>query len=246
VEVDVVTLASEFPNDNPALHRGTVWVCLEPTGPALPERAFIDEIEAAIAAEIERNADMDESVIVVEELEPVEAHLEGVEVPLTNEPVAPPRVSEIVLAGSREELEELIVVRAPDVFDVAMAEPEVFDVAETEPALDRQTTILPPPSADDPFSVLLTTLVDVATANGADDASARLSELLEGGPFVAVATAWRDILRGTSEDFDACGGSTLDEWASELLAALIGAPAMKPALRQELRTRGVAAFGLAA
>ncbi|MBN9164395.1 MAG: hypothetical protein J0I07_25755, partial [Myxococcales bacterium] len=36
------------------------------------------------------------------------------------------------------------------------------------------------------------------------------------------------------------------EWAADLLARLLAAPAKAPSLRQELRSRGVAAFGLAA
>ena len=43
MEVDVVKLASEFPNDNPALHRGVIWVCVELTGRAQPERARSSE-----------------------------------------------------------------------------------------------------------------------------------------------------------------------------------------------------------
>ena len=30
--MDVVSLAAEFPNDNPELHRGVSWVCLDVTG----------------------------------------------------------------------------------------------------------------------------------------------------------------------------------------------------------------------
>ena len=56
--------------------------------------------------------------------------------------------------------------------------------------------------------------------------------------------AWRAILRGTSDDFTACGGAMLDEWAAGILARLLGAPAREPVLRRELRARGVAAFGL--
>lgn len=141
----------------------------------------------------------------------------------------------------------------------------VFDVVEEIPA----TTSSEPPPSGDPFVTLVCTLADVAIGAGA----AHVASLLPGlffdgrveGPidgeleqllraagvsdgagidpaFVATTDAWRAILRGTSDDFSACT-SMLDEWAAELLARLIAAPA--PALRQELRSRGVAAFGLA-
>ena len=59
--------------------------------------------------------------------------------------------------------------------------------------------------------------------------------------FIATTSAWRAILRGQSDDFSACP-SMLDEWTSTLLARLLGAE--PPRMRQELRSRGVAAFGL--
>ncbi|HVH45919.1 MAG TPA: hypothetical protein VM925_26380 [Labilithrix sp.] len=309
----MVSLASEFPNDNPALHRGVIWVCLEPTGRALPERApagdaatddasvvAVDEtvpptvreeegevIEAASSAsgslappEDDHEDDIAAS-IVVEELEPVEACVEGgasndyVEpllVPAAvesevvlgeamDEPLAPPRarVSEVVLAGTRVEAPEPAPLPPLVVSDV--------DTSESE----RGPAAVPPPPPDDPFTVLVCRLVDVAISAGSPHVASLLPALLECGhlpagvdpegenavraaglwdggelspSFVAVARAWRAILRGTSDDFDACGASTHDEWASDLLARLLRAPAKAPSLRQELRSRGVAAFGL--
>jgi hypothetical protein len=59
-----------------------------------------------------------------------------------------------------------------------------------------------------------------------------------------AAAAWQAILRGESEDFSACGATTLDEWSSMLVAVALGEPARADSLRRELRRRGVAAFGL--
>ena len=53
-------------------------------------------------------------------------------------------------------------------------------------------------------------------------------------------------MRGTSEDFSACGDAMLDEWAADLLARLVGGPTRATTLKRELRDRGVAAFGFAA
>ena len=130
-----------------------------------------------------------------------------------------------------------------------------------------------PPAPDDPFTTLVCTLADVAIHAGAPNVAAVLPGLLFDGrlpdvldadvegalraagfwdgrevspAFVATTAAWRAILRGTSDDFDACGAAMLDEWASDLLAKLLSAPARAQTLRQELRSRGVAAFGLAA
>ena len=72
------------------------------------------------------------------------------------------------------------------------------------------------------------------------------SGIVGGEAFRVTAAAWRAILRGDSEDFSACGSRMLDEWSADLVARLIAAPARTEQLRRELRTRGVAAFGLVA
>jgi hypothetical protein len=62
--------------------------------------------------------------------------------------------------------------------------------------------------------------------------------------FTQAAVAWRAILRGDGGDFASCGGAMLDEWTADLLARLLGSPALAAQIRRELRRRGVAAFGL--
>ena len=330
----MVSLASEFPNDNPALHRGVIWVCTEPTGGARPEHpphvepvtcpdertssAEIDgapteleelappAVEAAAPAADEAaepphdslappeddEVDAAAAPIVVEELEPIEASVEGtddealeaLEADLTNEDDAPrvappPAHSEVVLVGSRvdpAEVQEDAVAAAPpaemqeDAVVAAPPTPVFEEVVASE--IPRETTSLPP-APDDPFTVLVCTLADVAISAGSPHVASllpgllfdgRLPESLDGSAedalrsaglwdgsevapsFIAVTAAWRAILRGTSDDFDACGAAMLDEWASDLLARLLEAPARAPMLRQELRSRGIAAFGLAA
>ncbi|MBX3213776.1 MAG: hypothetical protein KF850_17180 [Labilithrix sp.] len=370
--MDVVNLASEFPNDNPALHRGVIWVCLEPTGYARPERVFapsepapalepvvasepavapepvvalepavapepvvaLEPVAASepspagvalavvgaattepVAADAERDLcvpphdslappeddqeDEAAAAILVEELEPVEMSVEGAE---GASDVPAPAVSEIVLAAPRVEVDVArdLVALADDVgvsnavdvtprFDEIVAtEAPALDASALPPALDSSalppaldSSALPPaldssalpPAPDDPFIVLVCTLADVAIAAGSPhvasllpgllydgrlpeplDAEAadalRAAGVLEGSSvapaFIAVTSAWSAILRGTSDDFDACGASMLDEWAADLLARMLAAPARAQSLRQELRTRGVAAFGLAA
>jgi hypothetical protein len=238
----VRALACEFPNDNPLLHGGTSWVCLTTTGAPTGERGFLEEIEAAC---------VEDAPIEVAELEPLpdDAFAEPPEI------VAPPLFAEEgprVLAGtgpgSVPAFEEVSAVVLPS------------DV---------------PPPADDPFQTLVCILSDVAIAAGAHDVASwlpgllfdgRLPDLLdeasaaallrfgllsEASPpvvdpqFIARMAAWRAILRGTSDDFDACGSlMMLDEWTSSLLAAVLDRPSTT--VRQELRSRGVAAFGMAA
>ena len=71
-----------------------------------------------------------------------------------------------------------------------------------------------------------------------------------GGPavrseqFIRVRDAWAAVLRGQASDLGACGAQTLDVWSSDLLAAVCGPASVGSELRQRLRRRGVAAFGL--
>jgi hypothetical protein len=62
--------------------------------------------------------------------------------------------------------------------------------------------------------------------------------------FTATSNAWRMVLRGESNDFSACGTSTLDGWAADLLKAFGVGRDGRVDVRRELRRRGVAAFGM--
>ena len=164
-----------------------------------------------------------------------------------------------------EPLEEILV---EDLEPLEAAEVEglvpVFEsIAPPTIPVETNTSELPPAS-DDPFTALVCTLADVAIGAGSPLVASMLPGLLFDGrlpeqmesvagiwdghtldpSFASTVAAWRAILRGTSEDFSDCG--MLDEWASELLARLLDAQDTTPHLRQELRARGVAAFGLAA
>jgi hypothetical protein len=318
VEVDVVSLAAEFPNDNPALHCGVMWICESVTGPATPEAAplpvaiaRVEDPPPVVAAEPEVQREPEpEPVTVVDEAPPTvvseerypsdaiaDALLEALD------SIEGPRESgilEIIARGDVEDDDEPILIEeisplvdaeviaapsvAPVVMLVATPEPELQPEPEPEPAIASapisiqeaiapvETSVLPPAS-DDPFQLLCCALADVAIAADAPHAAAVLPALLldgridaalppevmtaleEGGivhggiateRFLTVTKAWRAILLGTSDDFDACGGAMLDEWAADLLARLLGAPGRAALLRKDLRSRGVAAFGLAA
>ncbi len=315
---DVIALAAEFPNDNPALHSGVMWVCLDPVGApvavreapepraeALPEELPpASEPEPLVVAEpvaVEppdrRGAPREPEPEVVAELDEVAAKLAEVAARLESvaraeagarplptmtdaSPMmadAPPTMADAppTMADAPEEGPEREPPRASGI--VAVAAPDDGDdepivVEELEP-IDAIAEEAAPPSAapDDPFVQLCGIMADVARAeagaavadalpklflDGALDAAlggAALAALAEGGladgaqPTAALTStlaAWRAVLSGASDDLSACGGATLDEWAADVLARLLGSAAKASAIRRELRSRGVAAFGL--
>lgn len=60
---------------------------------------------------------------------------------------------------------------------------------------------------------------------------------------VRVAAAWQSAFRGDEPDFSVCS-QMLDEWSANLVARLLGRKELFDAIRRELRSRGIAAFGL--
>jgi hypothetical protein len=64
--------------------------------------------------------------------------------------------------------------------------------------------------------------------------------------FTSLVLAWQGILRGESEDFGPCGAASLDEWAANVVARVLGTSSRTEGIRRELRRRGVAAFGFIA
>jgi hypothetical protein len=64
------------------------------------------------------------------------------------------------------------------------------------------------------------------------------------GGYLRTGEAWRAILRGDACDMSACGTSTLDGWAGDILRGLgVGSDGSLD-VKRELRRRGVAAFGM--
>lgn len=61
---------------------------------------------------------------------------------------------------------------------------------------------------------------------------------------VSTAQAWSVALAGQDPDFSACGSKMLDEWSAEIVSKLAGAPQKVELVRRDLRSRGIAAFGL--
>lgn len=260
------SLASEFPNDNPRLHGGGIWMNQDvvggPTFEPPPRSASVvptllaSAIEADGAPPILR-APCESGIVLVGD----EDH--GPSWGVTDGGSEGER--EIVV----EELEPLdpgaIVVEA--VQAPLRVGPSIASTART--ASTRAATSLPAPP-DDAFVSFVTTLEGVAIHADAPHVAALVRALLlesaigpiaedvraclrEGAildargihaTFAAASSAWAAILRGTSEDFGACGAMMLDEWAADLLARLLAKPDRTAGLRRELRARGVAAFGI--
>jgi hypothetical protein len=253
----VRTLAAEFPNDNPALHRGAIWVNVETVGVPIAERA--DDPTPVVPTVIEPEAV--ETVVTV---------------------VPEPRASGIVAiadavaeandADEGLEAEELVVEELPPLDEVAeTAAPQAAAAETVANDVAPQESMALPKGPDDPFTALVCVMADVAVGAGSPFVAAALPLLLLDGrleagfaedaiallraggvvddagiapSFVAVTSAWRAILCGTSDDLGACGAAMLDEWAADVLSRLLAALDKKDHLRRQLRDRGVAAFGL--
>jgi hypothetical protein len=129
----------------------------------------------------------------------------------------------------------------PDPFDAFVA--ALVDVALTAGAT-RAAAVLPGFLENEAQDVegfsdgVRSVLVDAGLAT---DASGALSPT---AAFVTTANAWRMVLRGESNDFSACGTSTLDGWAGDILKAFGVGRDGKVDVKRELRRRGVAAFGM--
>jgi hypothetical protein len=75
-------------------------------------------------------------------------------------------------------------------------------------------------------------------------ATERSGRLVLDPTFQRTLRSWRAVLLEQAVDLSACGASTLDQWASELVAAWLGQPANAADIRRRLRAAGVAAFGM--
>jgi hypothetical protein len=238
-------LSAEFPNDNPDLHLGTIWVNREPCGPPEAEMRDIEEIVIASVTSSEEQEGtptvINAPVAVVDlaaESESVSAPSEPEHLDVRAE-VAPPAESMIVLsAPSTDEIEPPVDEIVVEELDFDLSQVPLESGAASAPS--EESSPAPTPE-DDAYATLVATLVAVFVAQGgAGDA---VSALLAGDDAMTAA-AWARILRGESDDISTCGAAMLDEWAADVVARALGAPGRSAQIRRELRDRGVCAFGL--
>jgi hypothetical protein len=239
---------AEFPNDNPALHRGAIWFC--------PELGAAPVFEAPIALEapapIEAPARSEEVVLPEAPALPeppmlLEAPMLPEPTPLVEEPATDPTPTVVDADDETDDIEIVEDLAFDDAIDESVPPPPPEPVHE-----EHQE----PPAPDDPYLTLVRVLEDVATGAGADEAAMATLRTLVGHLRIEAgaspdhqrvreqALAWQGILRGESEDFSPCGPAMLDEWSAALVALALGQPARAEMLKRELRRRGVAAFGL--
>lgn len=280
-----ISLACEFPCDNPALHDGPAWLVEEPTACAAP----VTEPRPEVAAGAASNAPAQENVGDTERRESAsrEGETEGVWVHDADEEdlrifdsivedlgSRPPEVREscIMLSGSMTHAEAAlddIVIGELDPFEpeevVALADDPVAVSAEEG---ESEAPLLDATPEPDPFRTLVSVLASVAERHGGAASSIVVTRLLEGDAcpdapqavvdgglveagagtfregFARQRRAWSAVLRGESDDLEACGGATLDEFATEVVSRALGHPERALELRKEIRSRGIAAFGI--
>jgi len=184
------TPCSEFPNDNPDLHNGSVWYAADEDD-SLDSIEILDELVFESAPEDEPAAQ--------EPADPFYALVHAIE-------------STTLSFGGNPD--SLALMRA--MLGVTRIETLALDLTGLE-ALVR-----------------------------AGLASCSAAGVARSERFTREVLAWQDILREKSDDFAACGAAMLDEWASELIAGVLGGATRADAVRRELRKHGVAAFGLLA
>jgi hypothetical protein len=221
-----VAFCSEFPNDNPALHRGALWVGSAVGGGAWCEAPEEEVVEAKVESLVTAVSELASELAEVADEPPTDP--------------GPP----ILEADDPDDDIEIVEDLAFD---------ELVDEAPAAPAPAESSVF---PVADDPFVTLATVLEGVAQDAGAGVNAITSLRVVLGRERVGAdtpdamlvlreqAAAWQAILRNESEDFSGCGVSSLDEWSAIVVATAMGEMHRADGLRRELRRRGVAAFGL--
>jgi hypothetical protein len=236
------SLASEFPNDNAEISGGAIWIGAELTGPATLELAPFAPVSA-------------EPFVLF--FEDDEGYVDGpVELELSGGSLS------VAVHTPRPEIEPAV--------EAAVVDAPTAPVVDAQPAADAPPAVVPAPA----FAHFESALSAALMAQGASRSAALLPRLLrlESLPadgftkevqltlqsrgyldshsrysqkFRDLCGAWAAVLSGASQDFAACGTTTLDRFGADLLAALLAVPATRAdELRRQLRKAGIAAFGV--
>ncbi|MES1187571.1 MAG: hypothetical protein ABUL60_27380 [Myxococcales bacterium] len=240
------SLASEFPNDNAEISGGAIWIGAELTGPATLELApfapvsaepfvlFFEDDEGYVDGPVELELSGGSLSVAVHapapEIEP------AAETPLE---VAPPAaVADAPPAAVADAPPAAVVVPAPAFahFESALSAALMAQGASRSAALLPRLLRLESLPADGFTKEVQLTL----QSRGYLDSHSRYSQ-----KFRDLCGAWAAVLSGASQDFAACGTTTLDRFGADLLAALLAVPATRAdELRRQLRKAGIAAFGV--
>jgi hypothetical protein len=217
------SLASEFPHDNAEISHGTIWICPELTGAAT---AILGRYEPVPSQPFVLFFDDEDDGYIDG---PLELDLDPPP-PSCAEP-APPSCAEPEAPSSAEPEAPAFVC-----FESALVAALMAHGASRSAALVPRLLRLEQLPAEALSKEVQLTL----QSRGYLDSSARYSH-----KYRELCTAWSAVLRGSSQDFAACGTTTLDRFGADLLAALLAVPATRAdELRRELRKAGIAAFGV--
>lgn len=233
---------AEFPNDNPALHEGAIWWCPEPCAPAscVPVGPSSAGETDPVPPVIEADGPTDDLALGGDDADDIEDDIGDIEI--VDELPMLEAVDEAAEPANNDAISEGL---APDLGSGAL------DV-EDSPSMEESMS----DPISDPFQTLVRVMENVAAAAGAgEDGLKRLQALLGRSRLDAGASeedrtartqalAWQTVLRGEGDDFDACGGAMLDDWASALIARVLRQPGRTDGIKLELRKKGVAAFGI--
>lgn len=240
------SLASEFPNDNAEISGGAIWIGAELTGPATLELApfapvstepfvlFFEDDEGYVDGPVELELSGGSLSVAVHapapEIEPAD------ETPLEVAP--PPAVADAPTPPVADTPPPAVVVPAPAFahFESALSAALMAQGASRSAALLPRLLRLESLPADGFTKEVQLTL----QSRGYLDSHSRYSQ-----KFRDLCGAWAAVLSGASQDFAACGTTTLDRFGADLLAALLAVPATRAdELRRQLRKAGIAAFGV--
>ncbi len=224
--------ASEFPHDNAEISGGAIWICDDVTGPATPQLAPEPVVIEAQPA-----------------FEPVES--ESFVLYFDDDACADGPV-DIELSDTSPSVAVFAAEPEPDCADEAASAATVspafqhFESALSAALLaqgaTRAAALLPHLLRLEsiPADALSKEVLLTLQSRGYLDGSARYSS-----KYRALCSAWCAVLQGSSQDFAACGTTTLDRFGADLLAALLAVPATRSdELRRGLRKAGIAAFGV--
>jgi hypothetical protein len=233
--------ASEFPNDNSEISDGAIWIGAELTGPAKVE---LPEYEPVPSERFVLFIDDEEEI--VDGPVDLDVHSGALAIAVTHLDASPELEPRLLLEPEPEPepLTSLLLQPEPDLsmdagfghFESTLVAALLAQGATRSAALVPKLLRLEPLPADGLGKDVQLTL----QSRGYLDGSARYSS-----KFRELCGAWSAVLRGASQDFAACGTTTLDRFGAELLAALLAVPATRAdELRRDLRKAGIAAFGV--
>jgi len=197
----------------------------------------------------------------------MEDHEEEIEIEIVEEfddfvfesPKPPPVVAEVLAVLQESHVPVPVPVPVPDLQPEPVAEAPTDITNPFETYLSTLAVVALEAGASRAVVDLLPQILGAARLDvqGIDDATvealvtAKLLSRTDTGAvarndsLVTIAMAWKSAMAGEEPDFSLCT-RMLDEWSADIVASLAAVPQRSDSIRRELRSRGVAAFGLLA